>query len=104
MRSGRSLVFDYVARQKLSGTHMTYFVVKQLACPTPDTFADRSRGSRHVLADFVLPYVLELSYTSWRIRPYANETGRRRPAVPVDPERRALLRADLDAAICTSTG
>ena len=30
-----SLVFDYVARQKLSGTNMTYFVVKQLACPGP---------------------------------------------------------------------
>ena len=37
-RSGRRWSFDYVARQKLSGTHMTYFIVKQLACPTPATF------------------------------------------------------------------
>ena len=31
-----SLVFDYVARQKLSGTHMKYFTTKQLACPAPE--------------------------------------------------------------------
>ena len=28
-----SLVFDYVVRQKLSGTHLTYGVVQQIACP-----------------------------------------------------------------------
>jgi hypothetical protein len=31
-------VFDYVAPQKLSGTGMTYFIVKQLACPAPTAF------------------------------------------------------------------
>ena len=34
-----SLIFDYVARQKLSGTHMNYFTAKQVACPTPVTFS-----------------------------------------------------------------
>ncbi|MGD9525491.1 Eco57I restriction-modification methylase domain-containing protein [Pseudonocardia sp.] len=94
-----SLAFDYVARQKLSGTGMKFFIVKQLACPTPATFAapapwqpDRS------LADWVIPYVLELSYTSWRLRPYANDLGDDGPPFRWDPERRALLRADLDAA------
>jgi len=94
-----SLVFDYIARQKLSGTHMTYSVVEQLACPTPATFAastpwqpDRS------LADWVIPYVLELSYTSWRLQPYAQEMHDTGPPFRWDPERRALLRADLDAA------
>jgi hypothetical protein len=94
-----SLVFDYVARQKLSGTHLTYGIVKQLACPTPATFAapaawqpDRS------LAEWVVPYVLELSYTSWRLHPYAQEMGDDGPPFRWDPDRRALLRADLDAA------
>lgn len=94
-----SLAYDYVARQKISGAGMTYFIVKQLACPTPATFAapaawqaDRS------LADWVASYVLELSYTSWRLRPYAQEMGDDGPPFRWDPERRALLRADLDAA------
>ncbi len=94
-----SLVFDYVARQKISGSGMKYFIVNQLACPTPATFAapaawqpDRS------LADWVRPYVLELSYTSWRLRPYAQEMGDNGPPFRWDPDRRALLRADLEAA------
>ena len=34
-----TMAFDYVARQKISGTGMKYFIVKQIACPAPDTFA-----------------------------------------------------------------
>ena len=94
-----SLAFDYVARQKLSGTHMTYFIVKQLACPTPATFAEPATWQPdRSLADWVVPYVLELSYTSWRLQPYAREMGDDGPPFRWDPERRALLRADLDAA------
>ena len=96
-----SIVFDYVARQKLSGTHMTYFIVKQLACPQPDSFdADRPPWQPNcTLADWLRPYVLELSYTSWRLKPYAEDLGDDGPPFRWDPERRALLRADLDAAL-----
>jgi hypothetical protein len=94
-----SLAFDYVARQKLSGTHMKYFTVKQLACPTPATFAEPAPWQPdRSLADWVVPYVLELSYTSWRLQPYAQEMHDDGPPFRWDPERRALLRADLDAA------
>lgn len=34
--SWSSFVFDYVARQKLGGTSMSYFVVEQLPIPLPD--------------------------------------------------------------------
>ena len=94
-----SFVFDYVARQKLSGTNMTYFIVKQLACPTPTDFEQPAAWqSELTLADWVRPYVLELSYTSWRLKPYAEDLGDDGPPFHWDPERRALLRADLDAA------
>lgn len=94
-----SLVFDYIARQKLSGTAMAYFIVKQLACPTPETFEKIApwRLDR-TLTDWVIPYVLELSYTSWRLQPYAREMGDIGAPFHWDPERRSLLRADLDAA------
>jgi hypothetical protein len=95
-----TMAFDYVARQKISGTGMTYFIVKQIACPSPGTFAQPTSWQPHcTLADWVTPYVLELSYTSWRLKPYAEEMGDAGPPFRWNPERRALLRADLDAAM-----
>jgi hypothetical protein len=94
-----SLAFDYVAKQKLGGSHMNSFVVEQLPCPTPETFEipppwqpDRS------LSDWLRPYVLELSYTSIRLAPYATDLGDYGPPFRWDVHRRSLLRADLDAA------
>jgi hypothetical protein len=94
-----SIAFDYVSRQKISGNHMTYTVVKQLACPPPSVF-DRTVGwdRQKSLAEWVVPYVLELSYTSWRLRPYAQEVGDAGAPFRWNPARRATLWADLDAA------
>ena len=95
-----TMVFDYIARQKISGTGMTYFIVKQIACPAPEVFAHATRWqSTRTLAEWVIPYILELSYTSWRLQPYAREMDDDGPPFRWDPDRRSLLRADLDAAM-----
>lgn len=101
-----SFAHDYVARQKLSGTHMTYGVVNQLACPTPDVFREPLAGvCDAAYGDWVRSRVLELTYTSWRIAAYANDClGREPDADPGPPfhwvpERREILRAELDAAM-----
>jgi len=94
-----SMAFDYVARQKLSGTHITYSVLKQIACPPPQLFAEEAPWQQVMsLTDWLRPYVIELSYTSSRLRPYASDLGDAQAAFHWNPERRALLRADLDAA------
>lgn len=93
-----TLVFDYVARQKLSGTGMTYFIVKQLACPAPDRFVEPApwrTGER--LETWLRPYVLELAFTSARLSSYAKDLGDEGPPFHWDSERRANLRADVDA-------
>lgn len=55
-----SFVHDYVARQKLSGTHMTYGVVNQLACPPPEAFREPLSGvSGTAYRDWVRARVLE---------------------------------------------
>lgn len=93
-----SLILDYVARQKFSGLHMTYSILNQLACPPPPVFASRaSWHSPDTIADWIYPYVLELSYTSHLLQPYAEDLGDGGLPFRWDPERRALLRADLDA-------
>jgi hypothetical protein len=49
------------------------------------------------LGYWIRPYVLEMSYTSWRLKPYAEDLGDEGPPFHWDSERRALLWADLDA-------
>lgn len=93
-----SSIFDFIARQKLSGTHMTYNIVQQLAAPGPATFDD-SAPWRHgeSFSDWLQPYLLELTYTSRRLKPYATDIGCDGPPFRWNSERRALLRAELDA-------
>ncbi|WP_319804142.1 Eco57I restriction-modification methylase domain-containing protein [Nocardioides dongkuii] len=105
-----SMVFDYVARQKLSGSGMSYFIVKQLACPTPATFEEPVRWADATLADFVRPRALELTYTSHRMAGYARDVLAQPVGSPVGgpfrwlPERRAQLIAELDAAMLHAYG
>lgn len=93
-----TLTFDYLARQKLSGSNVNQFVVKQLACPTPDTFDEATPWRADTtLSSWVRAHVLELSFTSYRLKPYAQDLDDDGPPFHWDPERRALLRADIDA-------
>jgi hypothetical protein len=46
---------------------------------------------------YIVPRVLELTYTAEDMRPWAEALGFNGPPFPFDPDRRAQLRADLDA-------
>lgn len=96
-----SFAFDYISRQKLSGTGMTYFIVKQLAAPTPASFTAVPTWSGEPLDAFIRPRVAELTCTSSRIRPYAVDVVVGDPGAPYRwiPERREQLVAELDAAM-----
>jgi hypothetical protein len=96
-----SLIFDYIARQKQSGADLPFFLVKQLACPTPATFDIDPGWAGSTLADFLRHRVLELAYTSYRIKAYAADIVDGDPGEPFRwlPERRAQLIAELDAAM-----
>lgn len=86
-----SYALDYVARQKVGGTHLSYFILYQLPVlfPGPELL--------HQLG-FVVPRVLELIYTAWDLLPFANDCGFDGPPFRWNEGRRALLRAELDAA------
>jgi hypothetical protein len=85
-----SLVCDYVVRQKLGGTSFKYFTMRQIAVLPPDTYHDAA-------LDFIVPRVLELSYTSHALTPFARAVGYDGPPFLWDEARRAQLRAELDA-------
>ncbi len=94
-----TFVVDYCARQKLTGTHMKYFIFKQLPVLTPQAYGADVRW----LADKSPTYwmkqrVLELSYTAWDVEPFARDLGDDGAPFRWDDERRRLIRAELDAA------
>ncbi|MFE1341443.1 Eco57I restriction-modification methylase domain-containing protein [Streptomyces sp. NPDC058733] len=84
-----SLVFDFVSRQKISDAHMKLFIWKQLPVPTP------AQLEPHLL--FLLPRVLELVYTAYDMTPLARDLGDEGEPFQWDEDRRAQLRAELDA-------
>ncbi len=94
-----SYIFDYVARQKLGGTHMTFFILKQLPVLSPYQYAAACKwDSRASLGEWVWPRTLELIYTALDLEPFAEECGYDGPPFRWDEERRFLLRSELDAA------
>jgi len=94
-----SFVLDYAARQKVGGTHLKYHVFKQLPLPTSTMLAESCPWSREQpWSDWILPRVLELTFTAWDLAPLACDLGYDGPPFRWDAERRSLIRCELDAA------
>jgi hypothetical protein len=92
-----SLSLDFVARHKVGGTHLNFFIAEQLPVLPPSTFSDREQ-------DFITPRVLELNYTSHSMRPWAVDLGHSGAPFAWDEDRRARLRAELDAFFARKYG
>ncbi|MFG3031709.1 Eco57I restriction-modification methylase domain-containing protein [Streptomyces sp. NPDC048253] len=84
-----SLVFDYVCRQKVGAISVMLFIWKQLPVPHPDDLA------RHTA--FLTHRTLELVYTAWDMEPLAMDLGDEGAPFTWHEDRRAQLRAELDA-------
>jgi len=85
-----ALILDYVARQKVGGSHLTYGFLKQFPILPPDHYTETDLA-------FIVPQVLELTYTAHDLKPWAEDLGYNGPPFPWNPDRRAILRAELDA-------
>ena len=94
-----SFICDFGARQRLGGTNLTMNILRQVPVPTPQQLVDISYcGTGSWLHFFLLPRVLELTYTAWDLEPFAQDCGYDGPPFRWDEERRFQLRAELDAA------
>ncbi len=93
-----SMTFDFVARHKVGGTHLNYFIYKQLPVLPPDRYTDADLA-------FIVPRVLELTYTAHDLQAWGQNLAAYDPRPAAEqgqpfawnPERRAQLRAELDA-------
>ncbi|MFI6458610.1 Eco57I restriction-modification methylase domain-containing protein [Streptosporangium amethystogenes] len=84
-----SLVFDFVSRQKVGGIHMALMTWKQLPVPAPQTLEPHT--------SFLVPRVLELVYTAHDMAGLARDLGDTGTPFRWDEDRRAQIRAELDA-------
>ncbi|MCX7049223.1 MAG: N-6 DNA methylase [Candidatus Sumerlaeota bacterium] len=86
-----SFILDFFARQKLSGTHMNFFIIKQLPVLPPSAYTPND-------IKYIAPRVLELVYTAYDLHSFAEDTGYHGEPFRWDNDRRFFLRCELDAA------
>lgn len=95
-----SVPLDFAARQKIGGLHLTFSYLQQFPIPPPRELAAVAAWSRaEPVLDWMLPRILELTYTTWDLQPFARDCGDEGAPHIWDPERRFVLQAELDAAI-----
>ena len=94
-----SLACDFAARFKMGGSSLNFFIAEQIPVPPPEAF-DRPVlwGTGESVREWLLPRVLELTYTAWEIEPYAADCGWDDSPFAWNDDRRFLLRCELDAA------
>ena len=93
-----ALSLDFVTRQKIGGTNLNFFLVKQFPILPPDQYTDDDLA-------FIVPRVLELTYTAHDLQAWGQDLAVYDPRPTTDrgipfawnSERRAHLRAELDA-------
>ena len=90
-----SFGFDYVARQKVQATHLTWYIIEQLPVIAPAAY-DRPFGATTARA-LVRDHVLRLTYTAHDVAPFARDLGYDGPPFPWNDDERRHLRARLDA-------
>jgi hypothetical protein len=85
-----SLVFDYLLRNSLSQPSIPQSTFEQIPTLLPSSYSAVDR-------DFICRRVLELTYTSDSMAPYARALGYDGAPFAWDEDRRAQLRGELDA-------
>jgi hypothetical protein len=95
-----AIVLDYVVRQKYSGASLKYFVIKQLPVLPQGQYDELVpwQPGDVALSIWFSQRVLELTYTAFDMAGYARDLGDERSPFRWIPERRDMIRAELDAA------
>ena len=75
-----SLILDYITRLKSGGPNVSHFIIKQLPVQVPDNYTS-------IEINLIVSHVLELTYTAWDIKAFADDVWR-----DSDDSMKALLR------------
>ena len=92
-----SFVLDYVTRQKMSGTHLTFSYVMQWPVPPPSTYErPPAWDAECCLYSWIESRVIELSYTAYDLVLFAADLGYDGPPFEWNEMRRFAMRAELE--------
>ncbi|ACV11880.1 restriction/modification enzyme [Halorhabdus utahensis DSM 12940] len=96
-----SFTLDFAARQKVGGTHLSHFILRQLPIPSPNRF-ERVKLDGEPIRDAILERSIRLMYTAHDLDPFAEEVGEGRGPFTFtgDTQPRKELRMELEALIC----
>ena len=94
-----SFATDFVARQKVGGVHLNFFIVGQLPIFAPDIYAEICPwNKKQILEKWISDRVLKLTCTSNDMIPLAKATGFKPLVHKWKTAERIKLKAELDAA------
>jgi hypothetical protein len=93
-----NFAFDYACRQKVSGSHVNIWIMRQLPIVPKSRYYMKAVWDKTQLSEWIFPRSLELTYTAWDLQPFAQDCGYEGPPFKWDEDRRFLLRCELDAA------
>lgn len=96
-----SFTLDFAARQKVGGTHLSHFILRQLPIPSPNRF-DRVKLNGEPIRDAILERSVRLMYTANDLDPFAKDAGEGRGpfAFTGGSQPRNEIRLELEALIC----
>ncbi len=92
-----SLPLDWAARFSVGGSNLNFFIVKQLPVLPPEAYLERMGSGSMTYAEFIVPRVLELTYTADDLNGFARDLGYVGPPFPWNEQRRHCLQCELDA-------
>ena len=93
-----SIPLDYAARQKVGGLHLKYNVFRQIPAFSPRQYGRTCPWEPEAtVRDWLLARVLELTYSAWDLKPFAEDCGDDGPPYVWNPERRFQIRCEIDA-------
>ncbi|WP_059015769.1 N-6 DNA methylase [Mycobacterium sp. M26] len=94
-----SFAFDFVARQKVGGTHLKYFMMRQLPTLPCESVSIKAPWSEQTVQDWLTERVLDLILDNAEMQSLAADFGRNVPSAPWEMEARRQRRAELEAAL-----
>lgn len=84
-----TFVVDFLLRLRQGGLHVSDYILEQVPIPSPNSLEPHRR--------FIEARVLELTYSSYDMAPFARDLGDLGGPFHWDERRRAIIRAELDA-------
>jgi hypothetical protein len=93
-----SFALDCPSRFKVGGTHLNFFIAEQIPVLRPALFSGPCPWASCTLQKWLLRLILELTYTAWDLKSFADDCGYYGPPFVWNEKRRFFIGCELDAA------